>query len=79
MANLFMDRVLRGSGLEEGDPEYVLREKLVANSLSKAKLSKAHVFALCIKAWNHSRTGKKIQNMKLNERAGKLIEFPVVQ
>jgi hypothetical protein len=79
MANLFMERVLRGSGLEEGDPEYVLREKLVSNSLAKAKLSKAHVFALCIKAWNHSRTGKKIQHLKLNERAGKLIEFPVVQ
>jgi hypothetical protein len=78
-ANLFMERVLRGSGLEEGEPEYVLREKLVSNSLAKAKLSKAHVFALCIKAWNHSRSGKKIQHLKLNERAGKLIEFPVVQ
>jgi hypothetical protein len=78
-ANLFIDRVLRGSGIEEGDPEYVLREKLVYNSLAKAKLSKAHVFALCIKAWNHARAGKKIQHLKLNEREGKLIEFPVVQ
>jgi hypothetical protein len=78
-ANLFIDRVLRGSGLEEGDPEYVLREKLVYNSLAKAKLSKAHVFALCIKAWNHARSGKKIQHLKLNDRDGKLIDFPVVQ
>ena len=78
-ANLFIDRVLKGSGLEEGDPEYALREKLVYNSLAKAKLSKAHVFALCIKAWNHARAGKKIQHLKLNDRDGKLIEFPVVQ
>lgn len=78
-ANLFLERVLRGSGLAEGDPEYVLREKLVANSLAKAKLSKAHVFALCIKAWNHSRSGRKITHLKLTEREGKLIEFPIVQ
>jgi hypothetical protein len=78
-AELFLERVLRGSGLEEGEPEYVLREKLVSNFLSKAKLSKAHVFALCIKAWNHRRAGNKIQHLKLNERDGKLIEFPVVQ
>jgi len=79
LAELFLERVLRGSGLEEGEPEYVLREKLVSNFLSKAKLNKAHVFALCIKAWNHRRAGNKIQHLKLNERDGKLIEFPVVQ
>ena len=78
-AHFFMDRVLRGSALKEGEPEYVLREKLVSNSLAKAKLSKAHVFALCIKTWNHMRAGNKIQHLKLNERDGKLIEFPVVQ
>jgi len=79
MAGQFMERLLHGSGLEEGDPEYVLRERLVSNSLSKAKLSKAHVFALCVKAWNHARAGTKVQHLKLTERDGKLIEFPVVQ
>lgn len=78
-ANRFMERVLRGSGLEEGEPEYVLRERLVSNSLAKAKLSKAHVFALCINAWNHSQSGKKINHLKLYVRNGKLIEFPEVQ
>jgi hypothetical protein len=75
----FVEKVLRGAGLEEGDPWYVLRERLVANSLAKAKLNKAYIFALCIKAWNHARVGKKIQHLKLNERDGKLVEFPVVQ
>lgn len=78
-ANLFFDRVTRGSGLDERDPEYVLRERLVANSLAKAKLSKTHIFALCVKAWNHSRSGKKIQCLKLNMRDGKMVDFPVVQ
>jgi hypothetical protein len=79
MADLFWDRVRRGSGLEEGEPEYVLRERLLANSLAKAKLSKAHLFALCIKAWNYARVGKKIRNLRLCERDGKMIEFPVIE
>lgn len=78
-ADRFIERVLRGSGIKEGQPEYVLREKLVSNSLDKAKLSKVQVFALCIKAWNHSRAGRKIAHLKLNERDGKIIEFPIVQ
>jgi len=71
MADRFMGRLIRGNGLEEGEPEYVLREKLVSNSLSKAKLSKAYIFALVIKAWNHRRAGKTIHALRLNEREGK--------
>ena len=78
-ANLFVDRVIRGSGLEEGTPEYVLRERLVSNSLAKAKLSKSHLFELFIKAWNYARSGKKIKVLRLDERDGKLLDFPVVK
>lgn len=79
LADVFMAKVFRGAGLEEGDPEYALRERLVNNSLSKAKLPKAYVFALFIKAWNHARAGNKIGHLKLNERNGKLAEFPTIQ
>lgn len=79
MADAFIQKLLRGSELDARDPVYVLRERLIQNSVSKAKLTKAHLFALCIRAWNHARSGNKINHLKLYEKDGKLTEFPVVQ
>ena len=79
MTEVFMDRILKGVGLEEGDPWYVLRERLLTNSISNTKLSKAHVMALCIKAWNHARAGRRITKLQLNGVDGKIGVFPVLQ
>jgi hypothetical protein len=79
MAEVFMERIVKGVGLEEGDPWYVLRERLLANSISNSKLSKALMMALCIKAWNHAREGSRINHLKLAMQDGRLVTFPVVK
>lgn len=81
LSTKFLNCVIQGYNLQPGEPALVLREKLLANAMAKAKLNKAHVFALCIKAWNHARAGRNITHLKLNisSENGKLIEFPEVQ
>ena len=78
MTEVFMEKILKGVGLEEGDPWYVLRERLLTNSIANAKLSKAFMMALCIKAWNAARQGKRITKLQLNLVDGKMGVFPVV-
>jgi len=78
MTEVFMEKIFKGVGLEEGDPWYVLRERLLTNSIANAKLSKAFMMALCIKAWNAARQGKRITKLQLNLIDGKMAVFPVV-
>jgi len=79
LAASFMTKVLRGLGIEEGSPEYVLRERLIRNAASTAKLPIVLIFALCIKAWNHARDGRKITKLALIETNGRLNEFPIIK
>jgi len=79
LADEFVEKVLRGTGLEEGTPWYVLRERLVGNSLAKAKLSRPYLMALCIKAWNHARAGSKVRFLRWRETGEAPEQFPVVQ
>lgn len=79
LANEFVVKVLRGTGLEEGSPWYVLRERLMKNSLSKAKISKSYLMAICIKAWNYARAGKKLRCLRWREEGENAEPFPVVQ
>jgi len=79
MADDFVNKVLRGAGLVEGSPWYILREKLVNNSLSKAKLRKPYLMALCIKAWNHVRMGTTFKHLKYTESGPGAESFPLVR
>lgn len=78
MADEFIEKISKGVGLEMGDPWYVLRERLMNDHMSKAKLPKAHIWALCIKAWNLAREGKRCGQLKLGMTDGKITTFPVV-
>ena len=79
LADEFVEKVIRGTGLEEGKPWYVLRERLMKNSISKAKLSKTYVMALCIKAWNHARAGTKVRILRWREEGDSVEQFPIVK
>jgi hypothetical protein len=79
LAEEFVEKVLNGTGLEEESPWYVLRERLVANSLSKAKLTKPYMMALCIKAWNIARRGGKAKFVRWREKGDAAEQFPVIQ
>lgn len=63
----FMERVLKGAGINTGDPEYLLRERLIANSLAKSKLPKEYLMILFIKAWNARRAGVEMKNLRHTE------------
>jgi hypothetical protein len=57
LANDFVEKITKGTDLRQGDAWYVLRERLMQNSFSKAKLPKLYILALCIKAFNYKRAG----------------------
>ena len=74
MADQFMQELVDGKNFSEGDPVYVLRERLMDNAMSKSKLRRNHLMALVVKAWNHKRSGAKIKILKLFSNEA----FPVI-
>lgn len=78
-ADKFVDDLIGGHNLMEGDPVYFLRERLMSNALSKAKLQKEYIMALVVKAWNHRRSGKRIRQLRYRQEGDKTESFPVVQ
>lgn len=66
-ASVFWTDVIRGADLGEQDAVYRLRERLVANTLSKAKLRASYTAALAIKAWNARRAGQPIKILRWSE------------
>jgi hypothetical protein len=79
LADEFVEKVTRGAGLEDGSPWYLLRERLVKNSLSSAKLDRPHLMALCIKAWNAVRTGERPRNIRWIANGETAEKFPVIE
>jgi len=65
-----------GKPLYKSSPSIVLRARLEANSVAKAKLGRTDVVALCIKAWNAHMAGRKIKALKWARNAGE--RFPTV-
>jgi hypothetical protein len=76
MAEQFVQSVLFGVSLPAGSPWYLLRERLVNNSMAKAKLKPSYVMALCIKAWNHARNGTRVRFLKYVQDGVTPEEFP---
>jgi hypothetical protein len=65
LADLFVENLVNGVNLASDDPIYLLRERLIRNKLnSKLKLKSHYKAALVIKAWNHTRQGNKISNLR---------------
>lgn len=75
MADQFVESLIDGSNLTEGSPVYLLRERLMANALSKSNLPSIYLMAITIKAWNAIRSGTKVRLLKFAEDES----FPVVQ
>lgn len=74
-ANKFWKDVATGEGLKKTMPAYELRQRLIENRSSKAKIKRWAVMAMAIKAWNAVREGKSIKCLKWDERE----EFPKIQ
>lgn len=63
-ADLFFDQVGNGIGLEKGHPALALRERIIANTLAKAKVSNAEVLVMMIRAWNAFVTNRPVLSLK---------------
>lgn len=79
LADRVVEQIIKGSNLQEGEPMYLLRERLVQNSLAKAKLSPTYMAALFVKAWNHTRDGTKIRQLRYTEEGDRTEDFPAVR
>lgn len=71
----FFDDLSSGAGLDAGDPVLALRNRMMDDRASRAKLPKFEVLVLAIKAWNHRRAGRKISVLTWRQVEG----FPVIQ
>jgi hypothetical protein len=78
-ADKFVSQLISGSGLVDGDPIYVLRERIMQNSISKSKISNEYMMALIIKAWNHKRAGAMVHNLRFRQEGANPESFPVIQ
>jgi hypothetical protein len=63
-AKVFMSKLESGLDLAAGSPIYVLRQRLILNNSSKAKLSSVDKIALVIKAWNLFRQDKECKTIR---------------
>lgn len=79
LADRVIEMILKGANLQEGEPMYVLRERLLQNSMAKAKLSGPYLAALFIKAWNHVRSGNRVRFLRYRELGENPEPFPVVR
>lgn len=79
LADLVMNKIAKGAELVEGEPIYVLRERLMRNSLSKSKLGGTYIAALMIKAWNATRSGNRVHSLRYTESGDTVESFPTIK
>lgn len=78
MADEFIEKVLKGHNMTPGDPACAMRERLIRNSLDKAKLEPDYIAALLIKAWNATRGGQQIKSLSFRDRGEQREAFPLI-
>jgi hypothetical protein len=64
-ADLFISKFSTGLDLDAESPIYILRQKLIQNSLSKKKMSTNQKYALIVRAWNKFRKKETVSNMQI--------------
>jgi hypothetical protein len=76
-ADIFIEKLLTGAGININDSVYLLRSRLIENSASKAKLPSVYIIALVFKAWNYFREGKPVKNLRYRTDGNSVEAFPV--
>lgn len=72
----FFEFLITGASMTEGHPVLLLRDRLLSNKTSKAKLPHYEIFAITIKAWNAFYAGKKMQNLRWISTGERQEPFP---
>lgn len=66
-AKAFFDKLSSGEGLRKGDPLLTLRDRLMLNRYSNAKLAQRHIIMIVIKCWNASRRNKSLSVLRMGD------------
>jgi hypothetical protein len=77
LADSFVNDVTKGIDLNPESPAYLLRERLIANRVSKSKLPYIELAALYVKAWNAYVLGKTVRVLGWRRRQGE--KFPEIE
>jgi hypothetical protein len=79
-AGEFFDRLASGLDVEDGDPVYALREKVLANAKRENKEPTVVVGAWVIKAWEATRRGETLllRNLKWVHTGSKAEPYPKI-
>lgn len=78
-ADRFLEDLISGAGLTTGDPVLLLRNRLIENKKSKARLVKTYIAALTIKAFNARLTGVPIKQLRWTTDGRNTEEFPEIE
>lgn len=70
IADKFLDDLMSGIGLLPGDPVLLLRNRLIENQRSRARLVKSYIAALTIKALNARLTGGSLKVLRWKSDEG---------
>lgn len=79
LANSFWSSLIGGHDLDEKSPVFILRERLVANTMAKGRLKPEYVAALCIRAWNRLRDGVPSKTLRWRENGRSAEAFPIAK
>lgn len=72
-AESFIEKYYTGLDLSINEPVYLLREKLIRDSVQKSKLNMYDKMSFVIVAWNHFRKGKLVKKLEIGDTFPKSI------
>jgi hypothetical protein len=78
LAERFFDELAQGTNLSKDSPVYHLRERLMNNSMAKAKLPLLEIIALFFKAWIAYREGRSVRLLQWRSEGPKAEKFPQI-
>ena len=77
-ADRFFEEFSLGADLRGDSPVYHLRERLLANRISKSKLPMLEIIALFFKAWIAYRQGRTVRNLRWRSEGPAPEKFPEI-
>lgn len=79
MADRFFASLSTGENLDADSPIYLLRQRLIDNAMSKAKINRRYIAALFIKSWNAWASGLQVKSLRFRETGDAPEQFPMIK
>lgn len=79
LADSFFEALTSGANLSQGDPVFLLRERLIANCAARQKYDVTYIMAISVKAWNAMRTKKSLRVLGWRGGEESPEQFPIIK